>query len=327
MNSPTGATQIAFGIGQVDALARVLVGSPSLYSAQMRRSLALRTLARAWAQYRDDRAITLGRTLVGAECSAERDAFLVLLERALPPRENALPEGIRLVRAVAIAPMASEAAETAAIVAASSDDLEAVFAALDRTGSEHGALPDDPLERLLHLVEQFRYSRGDERDPLSATARTPCWAINLAATARGDAFGLSESPLPFPGLVRRRLFRADRHADEQRDDAARFLREALHAAARDIVEVSRAAEIFARTFANQRSNSRLSLAWMLLFGLGGMTAAQLARALPATKAGAGKLLRQLEAQRLVQGQGPFAPFICTVRFPPALSDWRYQADR
>jgi hypothetical protein len=32
-----------------------------------------------------------------------------------------------------------------------------------------------PLERLLELVDGFRYSTGDEPDPLSATARTPCW--------------------------------------------------------------------------------------------------------------------------------------------------------
>ena len=35
--------------------------------------------------------------------------------------------------------------------------------------------------RLLGVVERFRYSRGNEPDALTATARTPCWAINLAA--------------------------------------------------------------------------------------------------------------------------------------------------
>jgi hypothetical protein len=61
---------------------------------------------------------------------------------------------------------------------------------------------------------------------------------------------------------------------------------------------------------------------MLLFGLGGLTPAQLARALPATKAGAGKLLRQLGEQHLAQAQGPFAPYTCTLLLTTALPDWR-----
>ena len=77
-------------------------------------------------------------------------------------------------------------------------------------------LPSEPFERLIALIDRFRYSRGDERDALSATARTPCWALNLAAAARGKAFHLNDSPLPFPGLVQRQLFRADRDASARR---------------------------------------------------------------------------------------------------------------
>jgi hypothetical protein len=43
-----------------------------------------------------------------------------------------------------------------------------------------------------------------------------------------------------------------------------------------------------------------------------MTPAQLARALPATKAGAAKLLRQLETARFARNSGPYAPFVATM---------------
>lgn len=151
--------------------------------------------SRAWEQYRQDRAITLGPALTGAECAAERNAFLSLLERALPPREKPLTQAIRMVRKIAIRPMVSEAAEAQAIVAASMGDLDAVLDAVDQE-----KLPGDPLERLLGLVDRFRYSTGVEASALSATARTPCWAINLVATARGHAFRLWRGePLPIAG--------------------------------------------------------------------------------------------------------------------------------
>ena len=320
MRTASHAGPIAFRLGQIDALARTLLASPALYTPEMRGSLALRWLSRAWDQYRQDRAISLGLQLIGAECTAARDAFLTLLERALLPREKHLRQAIRRSRKIAIRPIAGEAGEAEAIVAASVPELDAVLATLAEP-----KLPGDPLERLLTLVDRFRYSSGDEGDALSATARTPCWAINLAATARGNAFRLSESPLPFPGIVQRRLFRADRDAGERRADANEALLEALHNAACDIVRVPRAAGVFAREFPNLRSNSRLYPAWMLMFGLGALTPAQLARALPATKAGAAKLLRQLEAKHLARSQGPFEPFVVNISLPVAFPDWRYAA--
>lgn len=250
----------------------------------------------------------------------ERNAFLTLLEHALPTREKVIAEAIRTVRKIAIRPMASEARETETIVAASLPELGTVLDALG-----HAKLPGDPLERLLGVVERFRYSRGNEPDALTATARTPCWAINLAATARGHAFRLSEIPLPFPGLVQRRLFRADRDASQRRAQARESLHDALYATACDIARLPRAAEVFAREFPSQRSNSRLYHAWMLLFGLGALTPAQLGRALGATKAGAAKLLRQLEAKRMAYAQGPFTTFVCAVTPILSLPDWRHQA--
>jgi hypothetical protein len=318
LRSASRADPIAFRIGQIDALAQVLLAADAIYTLEMRASLALRWLTRAWAQYREDRAITLGPQLIDAECTAERNAFLSLLEHALPAREKPLRQAIRMVRKIAIRPIGQEAREAEAIVTASTADLDAVLAALQLP-----ALPGEPLARLLALTDRFRYSSGAEGEALSATARTPCWAINLAATARGSAFHLSQNPLPFPGLVQRRLFRADRDADQRRAMISETLLEALHDTACDIARVPRAAAIFATEFPSQRSTSRLYPAWMLVFALGALTPAQLARALPATKAGAAKLLRQLEARYLLRRAGPFEPFICAISVPVALTDWRY----
>ena len=58
---------LAFRRGQLDALGRAWLSCPALYSAEMRACLALRTLGRAWVQYREDRAIATGENLIGAE--------------------------------------------------------------------------------------------------------------------------------------------------------------------------------------------------------------------------------------------------------------------
>lgn len=283
----------------------------------MRQSRALRTLVRGWAQYREDRAITLGPALVGAECAAERNAFLALVAHARPDRSSPLAQALALVRRIAIRPLADEAAQTEAILAASLPALDAVLAALAA-----GPLPRAPLERLLALAERFRYSVGDIGDALAATARTPCWAINLAALARPADFALGAIPLPCPGIVHRQLFRADRTPDERRTLARESLLDALHEAACDIARGPLAAEAFARAFPAQRSTSRLGPAWLLLFALETLSPAGLARALPATKAGAAKLLRQLESGGLARAQGPWAPFACAIRLPLAFPTWR-----
>ena len=96
---------------------------------------------------------------------------------------------------------------------------------------------------------QLLAESGDERDALSATARTPCWAINLAAVALGSAFRLSETPLPFVGVVHRRLFRADRDAGERRTDGRESLLAALHDTACDVARMPRA--ISGRTLATR----------------------------------------------------------------------------
>ena len=136
MSSTIDAGPIAFRIGQIDALVTCLVASSAFYSPEMRAALALRWLCRAWEQYRKDRAITLGSSLIGAEICGERNAFLTLLEHALPAREKPLTQAIRTVRKIAIRPMASEAAD----VVIMNDDLRRIPETIRLSRRTHAVL-------------------------------------------------------------------------------------------------------------------------------------------------------------------------------------------
>lgn len=302
------ALPLAFRCGQLDALARTLLASPAFYPPELRQALGLRLLGSAWAQYREDRGLPGGTALVGAEASAERDAFLALLADLLAPGEDLLTPALAVVRRTAIRPLAAEARDTAVILARDRPLLGDVTEALAQP-----ALPTSPLARTLSLIARFRYSQDPDAFPLTATAQSPCWALNLAGAADGAAFAVTPLALPCPGLVARRLFRADHPIEELPTLVADQLAAAVHAVACEIARLPRAVTLFAERFPALRGNSRLRQAWLLLFALDGLTAAQLARALPCTKAGAGKLLRQLAGQGLVRSSGPFAPFVPAVR--------------
>lgn len=317
MSHDPAALSLAFRCGQLDAVARTLLMSPTVYSPLMRHALGLRLLNLAWTQYREDRALTLGAVLVGAECSGQRDAFLAMLAGLLPPGETLLAPALATVRQTTIRPLAAEAAETAQILEHDRPLLAAIGDALTSS-----SLPASPHARTLTLVTRFRTSPDPDAAPLAATAQTPCWALNLIGAAHGAAFALTASPqlaLPCPGVVTRRMFRADRTLEQLRTDIAAQLMAAVHAVTAEIARLPRAATLFTERFPTLRGNSRLMAAWFLLFALDGLTAAQLARALPCTKAGAGKLLRQLEREGLVRSSGSHAPFIPAMRVVVSLA--------
>jgi hypothetical protein len=316
MTSLADSNALSFRLGQLDAIRKMLLAFQSLYPPDLRGFLALRQLTRIWAQYREDRAISTGAALVGGECAGVRNAFLILLESIISPSDVYLAEAIGLARRMTIRPLAHERRETAEIVEASEPILSNVIEALEKPN-----LPSDPCRRLEVLVEQFRYSDDLSEDPLSATAHTPCWAINLASAARSPAFGLSREPHAIVGVVRRKMFRADRDADQRRSDVVETLDGTLHEALCDVSLIQRADQAFALEFTQQRSHSRLHTAWMLLYVLGALTPAQLARALPATKAGTAKLLRQLVSAQMAQHHGPYDPYVCTIQFAVAFPAW------
>lgn len=121
------------------------------------------------------------------------------------------------------------------------------------------------------------------------------------------------------------MFRADRDRDARRRDIEVALDAALHDTTCDIAMIQRAAFAFKNEFAKQRSHSRLATAWMILVALDALSPAQLARALPATKAGAAKLLRQLVAAQMAHHHGTHEPYVCAIRFAVAFPAWENHA--
>src|SRR3546814_16002035 len=87
--------------------------------------------------------------------------------------------------------------------------------------------------------------------------------------------------------------------------------DAFHETLCEIGRIPRAAAAFEAAFPALRGNSRLFPAWMLLFAFGALTPAQLARALPCNKEGAGKLLRPLRDGQVSAHHGPPEPYGCS----------------
>jgi hypothetical protein len=175
--SPDLPLALAFQRGRIDALAQSHLAPEGLFTPDMRAALALRMLGRAWAHYREDRAITLGARLVGSECAAERDAFLALVMQALPLRETHLTGALRTVRRIVIAPLAPEARQTAARVADSKAELAAVLET-----ATHAPLPETPLERAATLIVRHRYSQERTATCCAPPQRPPagrsiCWGL------------------------------------------------------------------------------------------------------------------------------------------------------
>lgn len=292
-------TEIAFLQGQLHGLTQVVLASNALFPSELRACLALRTLDRAWQQYREDRGIALGQRLVGAECATERDAFLKLVLIALPSRTSSLGEAVALVRKMAIRPLAVEAKQSEVVVVESLDGISEA-----RSWLLEPRLPEDPLQRLSAVVDRLRYSDGREEDTLSATASTPCWALNLLALTQSKSFGLLDHDCPLPGIVDRRAFRSDWSTSERRESIRNSLSRALSRSAAEIAATLHARQAFMLRCSQLQSNSRAYAAWLLIYALGGLTAAQLARSLNATKAGAGKILDQLEVAGLLANGSP-----------------------
>jgi hypothetical protein len=268
------------------ALAR-LDGALPFLSPELAGILAMRSLRRLWQIHvRDYPFDNIGlehnpgleaAELMRSWYAKERQDFLSWVSRRGPPA---------LAHIATIALAAKGKAESF------SNDYDDADRALTRLDD---MLPSsDPLATLGEWVAQLRTDEiaflesGTEIHELHGVTfarsapKGAAWAASLAIAMRPQLFGLGAAPLALAGLAPRKMFRA-----EPEDPIPVILREAITTAVAnlntnlDVVRLSLglANEALSELYVSSRAPD----AWCLLFGLGPLTRAELARALGVTK--------------------------------------------
>jgi hypothetical protein len=132
------------------------------------------------------------------------------------------------------------------------------------------------MHRHIITLSDARFSRYRTANPGA------CWAANLALKARGPAMAI---PI-LPGVLSRALFRLDLD-EEERAKALRskWLRALEHADA-TLFEADRELDRGAAALAGLSKYARAGEAWLLVVGFGGLSRAQLVRALGLSRGGA-----------------------------------------
>ena len=184
------------------------------------------------------------------------------------------------------------------------DDAEVALARLD------ALLPSpDPLATLIRLVEQLRCDEiaflegGTEIHAVHGSAfdrpaaKGAAWAASLAIAMRPQLFALGAAPLALAGLAPRLLFRAEPEAPLS-TLLADILRTAVGNLHSDLGLLRRGLELGDERLASRYASSRARDAWRLVFGMGPLTRAELARCLGVTKRTASMAVAALEAAGL-----------------------------
>lgn len=294
---------MAFRLGQADAILRTLTPIDAIQAPPLAHPLALRLLRRLWLQYREDRALECPASLAAGENLLERSHFLGLLDTIIDEKHWVLRDAVRTVNAVC-----THADSTQLTDWTHDEDYELVPAVsrnLHQITARANLLPD---ERLARLLEAFRYSTGP------GPGATPCWALNLVCALRAEDLGLVASPLPFPGLLRREMLRADRTPAWQRFALVRSITASAEVVMAETVELENAARGFDEIWPDLRTNSRLADVYHVLSGLSELTATQVSRALEMSEPGARKLLLQLERGGFARRAEVGAKWVSTTLF-------------
>lgn len=289
--SPQIRYRMAFRLGQNDAFLRCFVPIDTQAAPPLAVPLALRLLRRLWLQYREDRALEGPASLLSNENLQERAHFLASVIASIDTEEEfwVLGQAIDQLQRL-LSPEDRITDFTDILTEQDQELLNTVQMAILAASRDNKHSPDVRLHRLLNA---FKYSNDLSERPVAQLS--PCWAVNLVAALTPMSLGISTIPLPFPGLFRREMFRADRSDTWCEMALVNMITVAAETVMAETIDLQSATSQFDDIFPHRRSNGRINDVYHLLSGFGQLTATQIARGTGMTEPGARKLLHQLSS--------------------------------
>jgi hypothetical protein len=275
---PTHAMAV-FALGRADASLAFLRLLPEDVRDKVTSILALRLLAKLWAQYRIDSGIIYGRTLLSVDNGYEHRIFTTLIDE--------FADWAPLRRANALIRSHSPALSLHEQQAYDREiDLRRELLSDVRDLVKRLPATQEPVCRAGLLSDwSQRFEALDEYGV--------CWALNLASALELNILGATHAAPPFPSLFSREMLRFDRSVKWRNSALCAALTESAHILSQAVFGSVAGVSAFDGAFAQLRSHSRLSVAFIYMAGIGEMTPALLARLVQCSEPGARKMLRQL----------------------------------
>jgi hypothetical protein len=275
-----------------------LAGASAMGTKAVRDAASLRQLSAIWDAYlRDAGAGDVGRehqvmtTGLFTTVDPRRDGVLLwLIDHAAPAMAECAAVAARAVGAKQrFAPERLEALALALELMPTAPDRLSAAATFEWVWTYVGHLRAEPdfSETTGETIQiALPAARLSTYRPASPGA---CWAANLALAAQAPATLLT---IP-AGTLSRLLFRFDVESEEQERVLAADWLHALEQSDAALWEVHRDLNRGANDLARLSKNARGRDAWALIAGTGGLTRAQLRRALGLSRGGAGLVVQQL----------------------------------
>jgi hypothetical protein len=260
-----------------------------------------------WRQYREDRRLGHGRTLLSADNSYEIRVFLELvcqLSEWSPLRRAACQ-----IRDASPRLSVAEHQLSAASLEASLELIETLRPIVDRDWSDRG--PDEALSLIVHAS-----SKHDELYDDGV-----CWAINLLAAFFTGHIGISRGSLPSPALLRRECFRVDRSENWKLRAISELIAASAASSVNDVREILASVTAFGDAFPALRRHSRLKSAFLALVGIGELSPGRLGSLIGCSEPGARKMLYQLAKARLATPLPSSAGFAALSKAPRLSKPW------
>lgn len=264
---------------------------------------ALRQLSRMWHQYRMDRGINHGRTLLSMDNSFEVRVFSRLISELTEWQPLRKANSIVMGLSPALSP--DERRIHDSDLSESLDVVQELTDILMRSPTD--LLPFDALGQLIDkcLKLEEKHERG------------ACWALNLGCALRADRLGLGDRSTPFPALLRREMFRFDRSKVWRRQALISAIAQSGHDSSQIIFDLYRSLSAFKFEFLSLRRHSRLRSAFSYLSGFGELNPTMLARILGCSEPGARKMLALLCGSGFAVRKTPSPAFSVATKFRSA----------